>query len=68
LKGHNAEPTCYDRLQEVLKVVIPNGTFNQWLGSKSKLLDGQKPLDLILDGKCDQVMAAALEIEKRGYR
>lgn len=68
MKPYTAKPTCYDRLQVTLKDVIAEQSFNQWLNSKCKLLDNKKPLDLIIDGKCEDVMAAANEIARRGYR
>ena len=68
MKASPAKPTCYDKLQGILSDIVSNGQFNIWLNSKSALLDNRKPLDVILDGKCEDVIAAATTIAVRGYR
>lgn len=58
-KPHGSKPTCYDRLKDILMPVLGEGGFSQWLHAKNRALDNGKPIDLIIDGKCDDAITLA---------
>ncbi|MHB8263437.1 MAG: DUF2384 domain-containing protein [Acidimicrobiales bacterium] len=58
-------PEKYDRLAEMRDLVIllsdsltPRGV-DQWLHARNRLLDGARPVDLLYDGRFEEVQKAA---------
>lgn len=58
-------PERYDRLAQLRDLVLllsdsltPRGV-GQWLHAKNRLLDGQRPVDLLAKDRCEDVRSAA---------
>ena len=58
-------PTFDERIRELSEISLvlsetmtPRGV-TQWLSARNRLLDGERPIDLISKGESDQVRAAA---------
>jgi len=63
----------YDRLAELREIAIllsdsltPRGV-GQWLHAKSRLLDGQRAIDLLAEGSVDEVRLAAKAFIEGAY-
>lgn len=69
--GIHAEP--YDRLQDLRGIVLilsdsltPRGV-GQWLHARNRLLDGARPIDLLAEGRVDDVRQAAQSFVDGAY-
>ena len=58
-------PSFNERIRDLTEISLvlsdtlsPRGV-TQWLSARNRLLDGQKPIDLIANGSADRVLAAA---------
>ena len=51
-----AESTCYDRVHLILEEVMSYEAVESWLHRKSPALGGIPPLDLIIDGRCQELL------------
>src|SRR4051794_2306824 len=66
-------PTYDERIRELSEISLilaetatPRGV-TQWLNARNRLLHGERPVDLIAQGKADQVRAAAESLVAGDY-